>query len=210
MCGRTVRIVVVAAAVASVSAFAQAPANAQEDPSLVIKIGTTYAYQGVMVPEGGCQEHVPYEQFAKVSGRVILPETAANVYNFVEYWGRDSGTQVLRIAPNGRGFFYSGGREYAYSLLGPVGTYFDMTDPESGSSLRLVIVGTDITVTLPTGVVYENLTQTNMYCTSCGPDPVRVESRWYSREYPMGVLFRADNPAPCWARWHWLVSITSK
>ncbi len=83
----------------------------------------------------------------------ILPETAANVYNFVECWCRDSGTQVLRIAPNGHGFFYSGVREYAYSLLGPVGTPFDLIEPESGASLRPVIVGIDITLTLPTDVV---------------------------------------------------------
>ena len=210
MFGPSVRIMMVAAAVASASVFAQVPANAQEDGSLVLKAGTTFTYEGIMVPEGGCQEHVPYQQFAKVSGRVILPGTKANVYSFIEYWGRDSGIQVLRFSPNGHAFMYYMGKEYAYSLFGPVGTSFEMTDPESGESLRLVIVGDDITVTLPTGVVYDNLTQMNMYCISCGPEPVRMESRWYSREHPYGVLFRADNPAPCWARWHWLVSITTK
>jgi hypothetical protein len=84
-----------------------------------------------------------------------------------------------------------------------------MTDPESGESLRLVIVGVGITRTLPTGAVYENLTQMNMYCISCGPEPMLMESRWYSREFPFGVLFRADN-SPCWPRWHWLVSVTRK
>ena len=210
MFGPSVRIMMAAAAVATASVFAQVPANAQEDGSLVLKTGTTFSYEGLMVPEGGCTEHVPYQQFMKVSGRVILPETKANVYSYIEYWGRDSGTQVLRFSPSGRAFMYLMGKEYAYSVFGPVGTSFEMTEPESGESLRLVIVGNDITAELPTGVVYDNLTRMDMYCTSCGPDPVRMESRWYSREYPMGVLFRADNPAPCWARWHWLVGITTK
>jgi hypothetical protein len=210
MFGPSVRFMTMAAAVAAASIFAQVPATAQEDGSLVLKTGTTFSYEGVMVPEGGCREHVPYQQFAKVSGRVILPETKANGYSFIEYWGRDSGVQVLRISPNGNAFTYSKGKEYAFSMFAPVGTSFEMTEPESGESLRLVIVGVGITVTLPTGVVYENMTQMNTYCINCGPDPVRMESRWYSREHPYGVLFRADNPAPCWARWHWLVSITTK
>lgn len=210
MSGRSAPIMMVAAAMTAATVFAQSPANPQEDGSLGLKTGTTFTYQGVMVPEGGCQEHVPYQQFIKVSGRVVLPETAANVYSFIEYWGRDSGTQVLRFSPTGRGFMYYMGTEYAYSLFGPVGTSFEMTEPESGTAVRLVIAGNDVTVQLPTGVVYDGLTRMDMYCISCGPDPVRMESRWYSREYPIGVLFRADNPAPCWARWHWLTGMATR
>jgi hypothetical protein len=200
----------VAAVAAMASVLAQGAANVQDDGSLVLKTGTTFAFKGVMVSDGRCEEFVPYGRQLKVSGRVILPEASPDVYSVVEIRGRDSGTEVLRIFPNGTGFMYFLGKEYALSLLGPVGSSFEMTEPESGQSLRFVIVGTGITVTLPTGAVYDNLTQMNTYCISCGPDPVRMESRWYSGEHPIGVLFREDNPAPCWPRWHWLVSITRK
>ena len=210
MFGLSVRIRTIAAAVAVASVLAQVPANAQDDGSMVLKTGTTFTFRGAMVPEGGCNEaYVPYDQFAKVSGRVILPETKANVYSFIEYWGRDDEIQVLRFSPNGNAFMYSKGKEYAFSMFGPVGTSFEMTEPGSGNSLRLVIVGNDLTVTLPTGVVYDNLTRMDMYCTSCGPEPVLMESRWYNRENPLGVWFRADN-SPCRPRWLWLVSITTK
>lgn len=105
---------------------------------------------------------------------------------------------------------YHMGREYACSGLGPVAASFEMTEPESGESLRLVIVANGVTVTLPSGAVYTGLTQMNMYCTSCGPGPVRMEPRWYSREDPCGVLLRADNLAPCRPRWHWLVGIPNR
>jgi hypothetical protein len=200
---------IVGMAVAGASILAPMPATAQEEGSSALKTGTTFAYRGVMVPEGKCTEYVTYEQYAKVSGSVILPETAANVYNFIEYWGRDSGTQILRISPSGKASAYFNRIEYHYPLFDKVGASFEMTDPESGESLRLVIVGVGITRTLPTGAVYENLTQMNMYCISCGPEPMLMESRWYSREFPFGVLFRADN-SPCWPRWHWLVSVTRK
>jgi hypothetical protein len=206
MFGPSVRVMTMAAAVAAASVLAQMPANAQQDGSLVLKTGTTSSYEGVMVPEGGCGEYVPYQQFMKVSGHVILPETTANVYSFIEYWGRDSGIQVLRFSPNGNAFMYSQGKEYAFSMFAPVDTSYEI-----GESLRLVIVGNGITVTLPTGVVYDNLTQMDMYCINCGLDPVRMESRWYSREHPYGVLFRADNPGCLlMPRWHWLVSVTTK
>jgi hypothetical protein len=198
-----------AAAMLAASAFALPPAAAQENGSLMLKLGTTFTYEGVKVREGSCWEYEPYQQYGRVAGRVILPDTQANMYNFIEYWGRDRGTQVLRYSPNGEAFGYFGGKEYVYAAIGSVGTSFEMTDPESGEALRLVIAQVGISVTLPTGVVYDNLTRMNMYCLSCGPEPALMESRWYSRENPFGVLFKAENP-PCGARWHWLVSITTR
>jgi hypothetical protein len=182
---------------------------AQDGNSPVLKLGTVYSYRGVMVPEGKCTEHVPYEQFAKVSGQLILPDTKANVYSYMEYWGRDSGEQVLRISPRGDAFIYFRRTEYVMSSMDEVGSSFTMTDPESGATTKLVVAEDGITVVLPTGAVYDNMRRMDTYCLSCGPDPVLVELRWYNRQNPMGVLFKAPNPG-CWARWHWLVDVSRK
>jgi len=111
--------------------FGPGAAEAQKSGSTAMSIGTTAKYEGVMPLPSDCQSEVSYEQFMKVAGQVILPETRANVYKFVEYWGRDSGTQVQRIAANGNVFLYlSRGVEQRVFVNGPVGTYL-LAQPRS-------------------------------------------------------------------------------
>ena len=192
-------------------AFAQGPVAAQTQGPPPLQTGTTLSFEGWESQSAPCILDHYYEQFMKFAGRVILPDTNAKVYDFIEYSGRDSGTQVIRFSPRGT-FVYSIGIEQEFFTRGPVGTYWEVTDPESRQVLRFQIVKDGITVTLPTGAVYENVTRMNVYCTTCGPEWVLQESHWLGSDLPgFPVLFMDwDAGNECVNRWLWLVSVTPK
>lgn len=211
MTRESLRITVVALAAVVVAAMAQGPAAAQETGAPVIRTGTTLRFEGVEARLPACQQYEPYEQYTKFAGRVILPETEANVYDFIESWGRDSGIGVIRITPSGDAFVYDRGVERKFLVNGPVGTWWEFTDPESGMTLRYVVVADDISLRLPTGVTYRNTKRVNIYCTDCGPQWALQESFWVSPELGFQVLLMTwDAENQCAQRWLWLVSVTRK
>ena len=182
-------------------AFTQTTAPAQERGPSILKIGTVITMQGF---EKLGDNWVPFDQYMKCSGRLILPETQANMYYFLEYWGRDSGTMIMRLTSAGEMLSYSQGREYRMFMYGPVGTSWEAT--VEGHAMRGEIVGDGITLTLPTGEVYSNLVKMNLYCMDCAAEPVLLESHWLSREIGFEVLIYQENPP----FWEWLVGITRK
>jgi hypothetical protein len=189
-------------------------AEAQKGGSGAMSIGTTAKYEGVTPLPSDCQNEASYEQFMKVAGQVILPETRANVYKFIEYWGRDSGTQIQRTAANGDVFLYlSRGVEQRAFVNGPVGTYWDVTDPESGTTLRFVIAEAGITLTLPTGQVWYDVKKMRAYL---GPSWTWYATYWLSPDAGLPIqIWTWEGVEECsgqtWPpRRHWLVSITRK
>lgn len=193
--------------------FGLAPVAAQQAPP-AMTIGTTVKYEGETPwPASDCA-YVSYEQFQKVAGQVILPETQANVYKFVEYWGRDSGTYIWRTAPNGDVFLYLGlSVEQRMFVNGPVGTYWEVTDPESGITQTFLIAEDGITLTLPTGEVWYDVKKMNVYL---GPPWQWYASYWLSPDAGIPVqIWTWEGVEECrgltWPpRRHWLVSITRK
>jgi len=189
MSGLSIRMAALIGTVLVVCAFAPSPATAQEGKALLLQTGTTLKYAG----EEGCQQQ-SYEQYVKATGLVILPETKANVYHLVEMWGRDSETVIARLSPpNGDVFIYDLGVEYQFIARGPVGTYREFTEPETGNTLRYVIVGDGITRTLPTGEVFHKLLGANTYCTSCGSQWALMESWWLSPDLFSPVLLKTES-----------------
>ncbi|MBP1776118.1 MAG: hypothetical protein H6Q86_2128 [candidate division NC10 bacterium] len=211
MSKHSIRIAALIGTVLVVCAFAPEPATAQGMSTLAPAIGTMWKYEGMMATqEGQCWPKVPYEQYEKIAGHVILPETEAKVFYFIEYWGRDEGTMPLRLSPNGDAILYYHGVEQIAGIRGPVGTYFDFTDPESGETLRYQIVQDGITLTVPAGT-YSNVARMDVSCTSCGQNPVLVEIHWLSPEVAVPIQFAEWNaPNQCVPRWHELVSVTRK
>ncbi len=186
-------------------AFAQGVATAQQRGPSLLQIGTVITMEGYQEIGG---QWIPFEQYMKCSGRLILPETQANMYYFLEYWGRDGGTMVMRMAANGDMLYYSRGHEVKMFVNGPVGTFWEMTDPEfGGQTIRAKIVAKGITLELPTGAVYTDVVRMNLYCMTCGPEPVLLESHWLSPEVGFEVLIKQEQDPPFW---EWLVSVTRK
>lgn len=191
--------------------FGLAPVAAQQSPP-AMSIGTTLRYEGVTPTPPDCTD-VDYEQFSKVAGQVILPEAPAKVYKFMESWGRDSGAQILRTAPHGDVFLYLGlGVEQRVFVNGPVGTYWDVTDPESGITQRFVIAEDGITLTLPTGEVWYDVKKMDVYL---GPPWQWYASHWLSFDVGLPIqTWTWEGVEECrgltWPRRHWLVSITRK
>jgi hypothetical protein len=209
---RSLRFIPLLGIVLFVFAFAPCQAFGQAPGSPVSQTGTVLAYEGWESQQAPCALDHYYEQFSRFSGRVILPETEAKVYDFIESWGRDSGTQVMRFSPNGDVYSYYMGVEQKFSTRAPAGTYWEFTDPDSGNVLRHQIVREGITLTLPTGVVYENVSRMNVYCTNCGPEWVLLESYWLSSElqgYPV-LLMVWNAQSQCADRWLWFVSMRKK
>lgn len=185
-------------------AFTQRTATAQERGASVFQIGTVVTMHGVELVG---DQWIPFKQYMKCAGRVILPETQANMYYFFEYWGRDSGTMVMRMTPQGDMLAYSRGNETKMFVNAPVGTSWEMTDPEGGQTIRGEIVADGITLELPTGAVYNDVVRMNLYCMSCAAEPVLLESHWLSREVGFEVLIKQEQDPPFW---EWLVSVTRK
>lgn len=213
MSKRSTRLVTLVGTVLVVCAFATAPATAQQANAL-LQIGTTMTYQGREVPEGSCQgPYQVYDQYIKVVGQVIIPEMPANAYRLIEMWGRDTETVIGRNSANRGTFLYLRGVEYPYFLNGPVGTSWEWIEPETGYTLKHVVVGDGITTSLPTGVVYDNLTRVHTYCTiGCGGDPSQaIEVAFMSPDLVFPVLmWIANGSCAQFPRWQWLVSVTRK
>ena len=204
------RLIALTATLLAVFVCAPEPAAAQGMSPLVPAIGTTMKYQGFDDRDTGCQAYVPYDQYVKIAGRVILPETKANVFYFLEAWGRDSETIVLRFTPNGDVVQYYLGAEGTTFVRGPVGTYSEVTDPSSGNTLRYEVVADGLTRTVPAGT-YNNVIRLELSCMTCGPSPVLLERHYVSPEvaFPI-VTIIWDAQHQCWARWHSLVSVSRK
>jgi hypothetical protein len=191
-----------------VCVFAPNPTTAQGKSTLVPVIGTTVKYEG-WARQGCGNQWVPYEQYAKLSGRVILPETKANVFYLLEGWGRDSGMNVVRFAPNGDLVQYSLGVEGRTLIRGPVGTYSEVTSPSDGKTCRYEIVADAITRTVPAGT-YSNVSRLDVFCTTCGPTPVLQEVFYLSPEVLVPIRYVEWNDEyKCWSRVHELVSVTA-
>lgn len=180
--------------------FTQGTATARDGVEYFWKVGTLLSYRGWELIDN---VWIPYYQYVKCSGTVILPETKPNVYYLLEMFGRDSETMIMRPTPSGGRFYYYLGNEYEMPA-GPVGTTWEAT--VQGQSTRGEYVEDGVELTLPNGDVYSNLVVMNMYCLSCGEDPVLMETHWLSRELGFSVMiiqWPPDNPFI-----EWLVSIT--
>lgn len=208
MSTQSIRLAALMGTVLVVCALAPGQMAAQGNSALVPVIGTTIKYEGWQ--RQPCGEWSPYEQYGKLSGRVILPETKANVYYLAESWGRDSGMSVFRFAPNGDLIQYSLGLEGRTLIRGPVGTYSVITNPTDGRTYRYEIVADGITLTVPAGT-YSNVSRLEVSCTTCGSTPVLQEVFYLSPEVLVPIRFVEWNAeANCWTRVHVLVSVTGK
>jgi hypothetical protein len=117
---------------------------------------------------------------------------------------------VLRLSPNGDQIVYYQGVEQKMGVRGPVGTYSDFTDPESGNTLRYEIVQDGLTLTVPAGT-YSNVARMDVSCTTCGQDSVLLELHWLSPQLAFPIQFAVwDATNRCVPRWHQLVSVTVK
>ena len=209
MSTRSIRLVTLIETVLVLCAFTTRPTAAQGNSPLVPVVGTTVKYEGWQRQECG-SPWLPYEQYGKFSGRVILPETKANAFYLFESWGRDSGMGVLRIAPNGDLIQYSLGVEGRTLIRGRVGTYSEITSPEDGKTYRYEIVADGITLTVPAGT-YSNVSRLDVHCTTCGPTPVLQEVFYLSEEVLPPLRYVEWNAMDaCWTRVHVLVSVTAK
>jgi hypothetical protein len=193
-----------------VCAFAPEPTIAQGKSPLVPVIGTTVKYEGWERGPGCPAQWVPYEQYGKIAGRVILPETRSNVFYLLETWGRDSGMMVVRFAPNGDLIQYGQGLEGRTLIRGPVGTYSEITDPNDGNTYRYEIAEDGIMLEVGART-YSNVSRLELYCTTCGPAWVRQQRFFLSPEVlvPIKIIwFNAQ--FGCWSRVSELVSVTTK
>lgn len=190
--------------------FVAGRAAAQGHSPLVPVIGQTVTYRGLDDRGTGCQVYAPYDQHAKIAGRVILPDTAANVYYFVEAWGRDTETMVFRLTPGGDIVQYRLGVEGRTLIRGPVGTYSEVADPFEGNTYRYEVAADGLTRTVPAGT-FSNVLRLDVFCMTCGPSPVLQERFYLSPDvlFPI-VSITWDAQHSCWSRWHSLVSVTGK
>jgi len=210
MSRQSIRLIALMGTMLVVCAFAPEPTIAQGKSPLVPVIGTTVKYEGWERGPGCPAQWVPYEQYGKIAGRVILPETRSNVFYLFETWGRDSGFMVARFAPNGDLIQYGQGLEGRTLIRGPVGTYSEITDPNDGNTYRYEIVQDGITLTLPAGT-YSNVSRLDVFCTTCGPTWVLQERFYLSPEVLIPIRYLDWNAQfGCWSRVHSLVSITAK
>ncbi|MBP1779786.1 MAG: hypothetical protein H6Q86_5797 [candidate division NC10 bacterium] len=213
MSRQSFRLMTLMGTVLVVYAFAPAPATAQEGNSL-LQIGTTMTYDGLEIPEGTCPgPYKHYDQYIKVAGQVIIPEMQANVYRLIEMWGRDTETVIARTSANRGTFLYLRGAEYQYFFNGPVGTSWEWIEPETGNTMTYVVTADGLTRTLPTGVVYDNLTRVDTYCTiGCGGNPSEAIEVFFMSPglaFPVFVWV-ANDSCPQFPRLEWLVSVTRK
>lgn len=187
-------------------------AAAQGRRLLQLKTGMTLTYKGAQAQQADCTQWASFDQYARLSGLVILPETGANVYHLVEAWGRDSETLIVRGEPNGNVFVYRLGTEMPFFIRGPVGTFTELTDPDTGNTLRSEIVGDGITLSFPGGIVYDNLIRVDISCPDgCGSTPVLLESHFLGPDLAFPVAsFAPPEEVGCRPRWTWLVSVTTK
>lgn len=213
MSRQSIRLATVIGTVLAACAFAPEPTAAQQANAL-LQIGTTMTYEGKEIPEGPCQgPYQHYDQYIKVVGQVIIPEMPANAYRLIEMWGRDTETVIGRNSANRGTFLYLRGVEYPYFLNGPVGTSWEWIEPESGHTLKYVVTAAGLTRTLPTGVVYDNLTRVDAYCTiGCGGNPSEAIEVFFMSPgltFPVFVWV-ANGSCPQFPRLEWLVSVTRK
>ena len=154
---------------------------------MVMRTGTTYSYQGVMVPKVAARDMFRTSSSRRSvasypSGDLRKPFTTSS-----SDWVRDSGISSADCPERTR--FHVFPRAGIRLLLWGIGTSFDMTDPQS-ESLRSVIVDTGLTLTLPTGIAYDDLTLMNMYspvrASPCGWSHVgtAASTRWVSCSGP--------------------------
>jgi hypothetical protein len=180
--------------------FNQGTAIAEDGVKSFWKVGTVLTYQGFELIDN---VWMPYDQYVKCSGTVILPETQPNMYYLLEMYGRDSETMIMRPTPSGGRYYYYLGNEYEM-LVGPVGTTWEAT--VQGQIVKGEIVESGVTLELPTGDVYSDLTVMNMFCLSCGEDPILMETHWLSPELGFSVKIIQWPPDSPFIEW--LVSTT--